>query len=99
MANNISGIEKMENQLILFSAEAISLLDMQSNTMLNASYISLTNINTIYRMQYIASLKQIFVFDANYYTNTGFIHCFSNTGEFIQKFPVGLNPNSMIYYE
>ena len=99
VANNISGIEKMENQLILYSTEAISLLDMQSNSILNASFISLTNINTVYRMQYIASLKQIFVFDANYYTNTGFIHRFSTTGEFIQKFPVGLNPNSLIYYE
>lgn len=99
VANNISGIEKMENQLILFSAEAISLLDMQSNSILNASFISLTNIKTVYRMQYIASLKQIFVFDANYYTNTGFIHRFSNTGEYIQKYHVGLNPNSLIYYE
>jgi YVTN family beta-propeller protein len=99
VANNISGIEKMENQLILYSTEAISLLDMQSNSILNASFISLTNIKTVYRIQYVASLKQIFVFDANYYTNAGFIHRFSNTGEFSQKFPVGLNPNSLIYYE
>jgi hypothetical protein len=99
VANNISGIEKMEEQLLLFSSEAISLLDMQSNSILNASFISLTNIKTVYRMQFVASLKQIFVFDANYYTNTGFIHRFSNTGEFIQKFHVGLNPNSLIYYE
>ena len=99
VANNISAIEKMENQLILYSTEAISLLDMQSNSILNASFISLTNIKTVYRIQYVASLKQFFVFDANYYTNTGFIHRFSNTGEFIQKFHVGLNPNSLIYYE
>lgn len=99
VANNISGIEKMENQLILYSTEAISLLDMQSNSILNASFISLTNIKTVYRIQYVPSLKQIFVFDANYYTNTGFIYRFSNTGEFIQKFHVGLNPNSLIYYE
>ncbi len=98
-ANNIIGIEKIEDQLILFSSDAISLFGMQTNAIVNASFISLTNIKTVYRIQYIETLKQIFVFDANYYTNSGFIHCFSNTGEFIQKFHVGLNPNSLIYYE
>ena len=99
VANNITGIEKMEEQLLLFSSDAIALFDMQTSSILNASFISLTNIKTVYRIQYVASLKQIFVFDANYYTNTGFIHRLSNTGEFIQKFHVGLNPNSLIYYE
>jgi DNA-binding beta-propeller fold protein YncE len=99
LANNITGIEKMDEYLLLFSTNAIALFDMQTNSILNASFISPTDIKTIYRIQYVEALKQIFVYDANYYTNSGFLHRFTNTGQFIQKYHVGLNPNSLIYYE
>jgi hypothetical protein len=95
----ISGMEKMENYLLIYTSESVSLYDMKANAIINTSFISLKDITTLYRIQYIESLKQLFVFDANAYTNTGYIHRFSNSGLFIQKYHVGLNPNSLIYYE
>ena len=95
----ISGMEKMENYLLIYTSESVSLYDMKANTVINTSFISLKDITTLYRIQYIEALKQLFVFDANAYTNTGYIHRFSNSGLFIQKYHVGLNPNSLIYYE
>jgi hypothetical protein len=95
----ISGIEKMENLLLIYTSESISLYDMKTNATINSDFIPLNNITTLYRIQYIEALKQLFLFDANSYTNTGYIHRFSNTGQYIQKYHVGLNSNSLIYYE
>ncbi len=95
----ISGIEKMENLLLIYTSESVSLYDMKTNATINSDFISLNGIKTLYRIQYVEVLKQLFVFDANAYTNSGYVHRFSNSGEFIQKIHVGLNPNSLIYYE
>ena len=95
----ISGMEKMENQLLIYTSETVLLYDMQKNVVTNVSFISLKDIITLYRIQYVESIKQLFVFDANTYTNSGYIHRFSNSGTFLQKIHVGLNPNSLIYYE
>ena len=95
----ISGMEKMENQLLVYTAETVSLYDMKMNTIISNSFIPLKDIKTLYRIQYVDAVKQLFVFDANAYTNTGYIHRFSKDGQFIQKYHVGLNPNSLIYYE
>ena len=95
----ISGMEKMENQLLIYTSESVSLYDMKTNATINSDFIPLNDITTLYRIQYIEALKQLFLFDANTYTNSGYIHRFSNTGQYIQKYHVGLNPNSLIYYE
>jgi len=95
----ISGIEKMENQLLIYTSESVSLYDMKTNATIDSDFIPLNDITTFYRIQYIEALKQLFLFDANTYTNSGYIHRFSNTGQYIQKYHVGLNPNSLIYYE
>ena len=95
----ISGMEKMDNQLLIYTSETVLLYDMQKNVVTNVSFISLKDIITLYRIQYVESIKQLFVFDANTYTNSGYIHRFSNSGTFLQKIHVGLNPNSLIYYE
>ena len=95
----ISGIEKMENLLLIYTSESVSLYDMKTNATINSDFIPLNGIKTLYRIQYVEVLKQLFVLDANAYTNSGYVHRFSNSGEFIQKIHVGLNPNSLIYYE
>ena len=95
----ISGMEKMENQLLIYTSESVSLYDMKTNATINSDFIPLNDITTLYRIQYVEALKQLFLFDANTYTNSGYIHRFSNTGQYIQKYHVGLNPNSLIYYE
>lgn len=95
----ISGIEKMENLLLIYTSESVSLYDMKTNATINSDFIPLNGITTLYRIQYVEVLKQLFVLDANAYTNSGYVHRFSNSGEFIQKIHVGLNPNSLIYYE
>lgn len=95
----ISGMEKMGDHLLVYTAESVSLFSMKSNTTVNTSFIALKEISTLYKIQYVESLNELFVFDANTYTNTGYIHRFSKEGQFIQKYHVGLNPNSLIYYE
>ena len=95
----ISGMEKMENQLLIYTSESVSLYDMKTNATINSDFIPLNDITTLYCIQYVEALKQLFLFDANTYTNSGYIHRFSNTGQYIQKYHVGLNPNSLIYYE
>ena len=95
----ISGMEKMEDLLLVYTAESVSLFSMKSNSIVNSSFIALKDISTLYKIQYVESLNELFVFDANAYTNTGYIHRFSKDGQFIQKYHVGLNPNSLIYYE
>jgi hypothetical protein len=96
---DIMGVEKMEGKLVIYTTNSVSLFDMKTQIIENPSFLSLSDIITLYRIQYVPQLKQLIVFDANTYTNSGYIHQYTNTGKFIQKFHIGLNPNSLIYYE
>jgi len=95
----ISGMEKMEDRLIIYNQSSVVLFDMLSKSVLSNSFIPVNTCVTLYRIQYVEQLQQFFVFDANNYTNKGYLHRFSKDGTFIQKYHVGLNPNSLIYYE
>jgi hypothetical protein len=95
----ISGIEIMGNKLLIHEGNQVSVFDFLTEKVESQYFLMSNSIKTLYRLQYIEKLNQLLVFDANSYTNTGYIHFFDKTGKFIQKIHVGLNPNSVIYYE
>lgn len=94
--------EKMNNQLLIAFEEnqevKLGLFDVQSNTWTNQNFIDLTDIQTLYGIHYESTTNKIYLFDAKGYTVSGKILEYTSSGNFIQSFSVGLNPNSMLFF-
>jgi YVTN family beta-propeller protein len=99
------GLERMNDKLLVsyydLSSEnsAIGLFDALTETMISASYIPTTGIQTLYSVHYSPLTNKIYCSDANNYTNTGFLHVFSASGAFERTYDAGLNPSKIIVYE
>ena len=99
------GIERMGNKLLISyfnsntSSSNIALFNAETDVIENPSYINVSDIETLYGIHYRASNQHIYLVDAKGYTNTGYIREYTNSGNFIKSFHVGLNPNSILFYE
>lgn len=102
---DISGIYPMNDQFIYtytnFSSgnQAVGVFNPQTETIINTSLIDLTNIVTLYGVQYISEIDKLVCFDAHNYTQTGEVYVFHSNGSFAYKFSAGLNPSRILYYE
>lgn len=98
-----SGIERMGNKLLIsYSASGtsqVALFNADTGIIENASFLDLGNVQTLYNIIYRPSDQQIYVLDAMGYTNTGYVRAFGATGNYITSYHVGLNPNSIVFYE
>jgi hypothetical protein len=81
------------------SASNIALFDPISETMMNPSLIGAGQFTTLYGVFYRPSDDRIYCLDAMGYTNTGYVKVFSSSGVFQSSYHVGLNPNSILFYE
>lgn len=97
------GLEVMGNKILISYSSAgashIALFNAETDLIENPSYIAISNIETLYGMHYRSSNQHIYLVDAKGYTNTGYIREYSNSGNFITSYHVGLNPNSILFYE
>lgn len=69
-----------------------------SDTWINTNFISVSDIETLYNVQYESQNQHLYLFDARGYTVTGQIREYSNSGTLLKSYEVGLNPNSLIYF-
>lgn len=100
-----SGVYKMENKMLISftnpsnQTTQIGLFNPQTELMEQTDFLDISSVETFAGMQYEPAAELLFVMDANNYTTTGYIFEYSKTGNFKQKYHVGLIPNSIIYYE
>tara|TARA_B110000305_G_scaffold157124_1_gene173814 strand:+ start:520 stop:1572 length:1053 start_codon:yes stop_codon:yes gene_type:complete len=102
---NASSITKMNNKLLIgnydFTTQinSVLLFDALSETIENSNYLNLSEITTLYGIQYNPVNDLIYTTDAMSFTNTGFLRVFSTSGNLIQSYHLGLNPVKVIFYD
>lgn len=100
-----SGMEKMGDNLLISyynystSSSNIALFDALTETMVNPTLIDNSQFTTLFGVQYRQSNNKIYCLDAMGYTNTGYVRVFSALGIYETSYHVGLNPNSILFYE
>lgn len=102
---DVSGITRMnQNFLISFydynsQQSSIALFDPGSEQLINANFVDLSAVSTLYNVNYSVAKDHIYVMDAMNYVNTGYVREFSSNGSLITSYQVGLNPTKMVVYE
>ena len=81
------------------SATHTYLFDASAETIATTDFFDLSNVQTLYGIQYRASSNKFYICDAMGYTINGKIHIFNSSGILEQSFSVGLNPNSILFYD
>lgn len=76
----------------------VSVFDCLNQTIINADFTNNHNFTTLYG---VIPYKQneLICIDAMNYTNSGYLTFFNSSGQFTNKFNVGLNPNTILHYE
>lgn len=99
-----SGITVFESNFLISyydfntSTNQLSLFNPLTESVEQVNFMDLSHIETLYGVYFSAQKQQIFVLDANGFTNTGFVRVYSKTGEHITDYKVGLNPNSILFF-
>ncbi len=75
----------------------ISSFNFVSNSIVNGNVLDANQIVSFYGLKYNNANDNIYCFDANSFTNLGIIKVFSPSGNLIQTYNVGLNPNSILF--
>lgn len=100
-----SGISQMNDKFLISYYDyntqnaSIGLFDPFSESMLNSDYINLSNVTTMYGVQYEVSNNTIYIMDAMSFTNTGYVRAYDENGNYQTSYHVGLNPSKILYYE
>ncbi|MCH2230510.1 MAG: YncE family protein [Crocinitomicaceae bacterium] len=100
-----SGLTKMNDKIIISyydfstSMSRVDLFDPISETIVEPNFIDLSGINTLYGVHYNPFRNSIYLSDAMSFTNTGYVHEYSTSGNLLSTYHVGLNPSKFIFYE
>lgn len=98
-----SSITEYSNNFIITASGQSSthtyLFNTSSETCATSDFFDLTNIQTLYGIQYRPSNNKFYICDAMGYTVNGKVHIFNSSGVLEQSFSVGLNPNSILFYD
>lgn len=96
----VQDIAEYNNGILLYQSNknSIQLFNTTFNQIENKTVVSNLQVQTFYGMKYLKNRKEICVFDANSYTNRGFLHFYSPEGAYTRKYNVGLNPNNLIEF-
>jgi len=100
---NASSISEYGNQFIIVSSSGsivhTRLFNPATETISSSDFFDLSNVETLFGIQYRASNNKFYICDAMGYTINGKIHIFNTSGNLEQTFSVGLNPNSILFYD
>lgn len=73
----------------------VALVDAQQENVVSSSYIDASNIQSLYGV--FANNTYLYCLDARGFTLTGKLKKYNkNTGEFVEEFDTGLNPNTLV---
>lgn len=100
---NASSITEYGNSFIIVNSTQSNvhsyLFDTASETLSSGDFFDLSNVETLYSITYRPSNGKFYICDAMGYTINGKIHVFGANGLMEQSFNVGLNPNSILFYD
>lgn len=98
-----SSITEYNNQFIITNSSQSTvhtkLFDPASETISGTDFFDLAPVETLYGITYRASNNKFYLLDAMGYTVNGKIHVYNTSGTLEQTFSVGLNPNSILFYD
>lgn len=77
----------------------VGLFSPLTESMENPNYLDLSQVNTLYGIQYRASNDHIYCLDAMNFTNSGYIREYSAAGTYLNSYHVGLNPSKILFYD
>lgn len=77
---------------------SVGVYDLTTQTIINNSLIPAGSIQTLYGIHAFEN-GDFVCFDAQGFTNSGYLKKFDASGNHLTTFPVGLNPNKLIHYE
>lgn len=96
-------IERMGQNLLIAYEEGseirLGLFDVVSGSWISPGLIDVSGIETLYGIHYEEKNNRIYLFDAHGYTVSGEILEYSASGSKLREFTVGLNPNSILFFE
>ena len=78
---------------------SIGLFNTISETMSASDFVDLSNVETVYGIEYNSSNDRIYIMDAMDFTTTGYVRTFSSAGLPLSDFHVGLNPSEIIFFD
>lgn len=95
-----SGITKMKHFFLINTGQgAISRFNANTEQLVEASFLDVSGVQTIYGVNYSETTDRIYVADAKDYTVTGDIFVYeSSGGAFLNSYGVGLNPSKVVVY-
>lgn len=76
----------------------VAVLDCSSQTLTQPNFIQNQEITTLYGV-FPFKNNQLICMDAMNFTNSGYLRFFNSSGKLTKSINVGLNPNSIVYYE
>ena len=77
---------------------SVALYDLSNQILVNNSLIAAGSIQTLYGI-YAFENGDFMCFDAQGFTNSGYLKRFNSSGNILNSISVGLNPNKLIHYE
>jgi DNA-binding beta-propeller fold protein YncE len=96
-------IEKFNSNLLIVyeenNSQKLGLFNANTGNWIDPEFISLSDIQTLYKVHFEPKNNKIYLFDAKGYTNLGKLITHDINGNKVQSFTVGLNPNSMIFFD
>ncbi len=96
-------LEKMGSNLLIAYDDSgtvrLGLFDVNANSWINAGFINVEEIETLYDIHYESKNDRIYLFDAHGYTVSGEILEYNSGGNKLREFTVGLNPNAILFFE
>lgn len=101
----VSAVAKMGNDFLVAwqdpssSQNSLGLFDPSSESMINASYIPMDAVSTLYGVSYNGFDGRIYVCDAGNYSSSGFVRVYSTSGVLQTSYQVGLIPSKLLFYE
>jgi len=98
-----SGITKMNDHLLIHSitnsVASIQLFNPVTSSIENTNFMNISEITTLYGIQYDSYRNQIYCFDAMNYTNSGYLRIYTSSGSYLRSIHIGLNPSKALIYE
>jgi YVTN family beta-propeller protein len=102
---NASNIEQMNDHFLVSfynysnQTSEIRLFNTFTESIVSNSFISTSEITTLYGVFYNSISDKIFCLDAMNYTNSGYVRQYNSSGIYEKSYHVGLNPSKVIFYE
>lgn len=81
------------------SSNQVGVFNVSIGALENPQFLDLSNVTSVYDIQYSMTGDKIYLCDAMNFTTTGYVHVFNSNGDALNSYHVGLNPTKILIYE